>query len=220
MMRRLGTCLLAAMLLLFCCSHVLANSDPEQANLIYNGDFQITSEQDDLPGGWIFDAWAMGDESEFGQQRSGQDNCVYVNNFLENDARICQEVPVEPDSYYEITCRIKTSGVAGDMGATVSVLDTYASSESITGTNDWQQVILRGVTGEDQTSLTIALRVGGYGALATGQAWFDDVYMRLLTEQPEGMVASFGTLEPGDVNLGGGSVFSQVSSKAEYDQVL
>ena len=46
--------------------------------------------------------------------------------------------------------------------------------------------------GEDQTELTVFLRVGGYSAESAGEAWFDDVEIAAVDAAPDGVaVASF-----------------------------
>ena len=69
-------------------------------------------------------------------------------------------MPVEPNSYYEISCYIKTAGVESGKGANISVLHT-AYSTTLFGDNDWQKVSFIGQTNADQEEISVAIRIGG-----------------------------------------------------------
>jgi Gpi18-like mannosyltransferase len=52
---------------------------------------------------------------------------------------------------------------------------TYCYSENLFGTEDWRTVSLYFQTGEEQRSVNVALRLGGYGTTATGTAEYRGV---------------------------------------------
>ena len=151
-------------------------------NLIYNADFSNYSEQAELPAGWELSAYYPDDASVKAgiYEDTTYGLCVGLTNLVDNDARICQDVFVEPDSVYRIAGRIRTDGVSGARGATISVdnydIDgTYCFSKDVVGTAGWTDIEMYVRTAKKQTVLRIALRLGGYGTTSEGQAWFSGV---------------------------------------------
>lgn len=96
----------------------------------------------------------------------------------ENDAMFYQEIAVQKNTPYRVTCMVKTENVktkkeisAG--GAHISIANTVEKSESITGTNDWQKLEFI-FNSKDRTSIKLGFRLGGYDDNCTGTAWFSD----------------------------------------------
>ncbi len=205
-------CLAWLALLLACCAPLAyAKAD---SPLLYNGDFSITSQEQALPAGWYFEAWTDdGETTTFGI--SGEEAAVYLNSAWENDARICQTVAVEPNTCYRISCEAKSASVQGGTGAAITVLDTFASSQQLFGDSEWETLALTGVTGPEQTELVVALRIGGYGNLSQGIAWFRGVSMERLEQAPAD-AASFAPMEysggatSGSIDVADASVFVQI----------
>ena len=175
----------------------------ETLNLLYNPSFE-TLDENGMPDGWIEGKWywdsgvsvlSVSDEASEGN------HSVEVYNAGENDARFTQTVSVVPDAWYRITCRVKAEGCEpGRNGAGVSVEDTFISSEYVYDTDgEWVDLTLYGKTGPDQTYITVMARIGGYGSLNVGRAWFDDFELVRLKELPEGATyVSFATNPPRD----------------------
>lgn len=173
----------------------------ETLNLLYNSSFEEVGEGN-MPEGWIEGKWfwdsgvstlSLSDEAYTGEKS------IMVYSAGENDARFTQTIAVEPDSYYMIRCMVRAEGCAEDrLGAGVSVEDTFISSEYVYDTKgEWTELTLYGKTGPDQDYLTVMARIGGYGSLNVGRAWFDDVEMYRLKSLPEGVSAvSFATNPP------------------------
>ena len=183
MKKKLCTLLLA--LLLALCLPVTALAGE---NLVQNGDFSQLDESG-LPVGWTYAAWTMDDEaSAYWTEENDGGTCVRLENFLRNDARLEQEVPVKGNSLYHISARMKAAG--GDpicIGGNLSVTGSLAVSGDYTDTDgQWVDVELYGKTGLFQNSITVALRVGFYGEENLGTAWFDDVVVERVDEVPAG----------------------------------
>ncbi|OQB24762.1 MAG: putative dolichyl-phosphate-mannose--protein mannosyltransferase [Firmicutes bacterium ADurb.Bin182] len=208
----------ALFIILALCLGAFNFASADSAELAANGDFELLTEEGRLPLGWYFDAWLAEDfetlvESE---EQPGRGNTVHIVNYVENDSRLCLPIKCEPDSYYRISCDVKTKNAAGGVGANVSVEDSLATSKAVLGTNDWQRVELVGKTGSGQNELTVAVRLGGYGALSLGEAWFDNFSVTELTEKPQGSIADFtkaetpvsGTDEPGEMPYFGAILLS------------
>lgn len=127
-----------------------------------------------LPPDWIDEAWYEGAE-EYAVFYDGSQQAVCIRNYVDNDARFCYTLDVKANTCYTLSCLIKTGNVERGAGANVSVTDTLAASAGILGTQDWQRVELTGRTGAKQKELTVCARVGGYGELSAGTAWFKDI---------------------------------------------
>lgn len=97
-----------------------------------------------------------------------------------NDIRLCRTINVEANSYYKLTCEIKTQDISNGAGANISIVGSLATSDGIFGSNDWQTVELIGKTAKKQNELTVCVRIGGYGALSSGEAWFKNFTVEYL----------------------------------------
>ncbi len=150
--------------------------------LLQNGGFDEVA-KDGLPEEWFYEAWFTEEALGFARVEAEEgNNAVYL--FAGpggNDARVCQTVKVKANSYYKLTCRVKTEDIAGGAGANLSVVGSLAKSAGVFGTSEgWTTLELVGKTAKGQKELTVCVRVGGYGALSEGGAWFDDVNMEKL----------------------------------------
>jgi dolichyl-phosphate-mannose-protein mannosyltransferase len=162
-----------------------------QDNILYNADFEIL--EGSLPQGWAAHTYtdnpeavkfSMGHEDAY----SGR-NYIIIENLQPEDAKLMQTVEVEPDTTYKISCYAKVFYMGeGGAGANLSLLDIQGRSVDLKDTGGrWVQLELYGRTGPEQRSLTVTLRVGGYGLMNTGKAFFDDVIMHKVAHVPEGM---------------------------------
>lgn len=210
-MRKVFAVFIAALLLVL----VAPAAAAVDGELLYNGDFAVSSDLQDLPAGWYLDAWIPDGSDAYMQEEADGGTSVVLDNFQENDARICQRVEVQPNTCYKLSCDIYAQGILGGTGATISVLDTFSSSEQFFDTDGYQHAELVGVTGPDQTELVLALRIGGYGSLSSGQASFQNVSM---TEEnnPPAAPLSFEALEYD----GGGSTDEQQTEEAPNWAIL
>ena len=185
--RKITAGILLVVLLLVVCG-CKATSDSFGIELVENGSFD--TEDSDLPDGWQLTGWDLSDSTSTYQIVSIDDrtNCVYINNMYPNDYRLEQTISVEPDSFYRITCYVKTKGIQDEesAGANISLTDSLASSSGVYGTNDWQKIELVGKTASKQKNITVAVRVGGFGREASGEAWFDDISVKKITPTEAG----------------------------------
>ena len=186
-MKRICAFFCLALTLLMCLT-----AAAEEANLIANGGFE-TLDASGNPKGWYPTAY----RTQEGYSRiaitsekahSGQYSAV-VENASANDARYTCTVSVDKNSYYRISCAVKTADVYGGAGANISIDGSLAASDGVYGQTDWQTIELIGKTGKDQTELTVCVRVGGYGAESTGKAYFDDVRLEKVDALPSGVIA-------------------------------
>ena len=162
-------------------------------NLAANGDFSQTNAAGLPSGGWYPDMWYTQSGVSILSAEEGENGaCVRVQNLSENDARFALDVAVEPDTLYRISASVRAEGCPEDgIGATLSVKDTFCYSASLYDTQgEWKTLEFYGKTGADQTRLTLFLRVGGYSALTTGTAWFDDIVMEAIDAAPAGALVN------------------------------
>ncbi|HEX7055657.1 MAG TPA: glycosyltransferase family 39 protein [Bacilli bacterium] len=116
---------------------------------------------------------------------------VKIENLQANDSKFVQTIQTKPNTVYRLSCWAKGENIGTQaIGANISVLGVVANSNDIKGTQtEWQYLELIGKTGKDQKTLQIAVRLGGYGNLNTGVAYFDDVTVEELAEVPPGKSA-------------------------------
>lgn len=141
--------------------------------------------------GWTFDHWTQGDPPSTATRdesvaHSGKSS-LKINLQQGDDGKLTQAIKVKPDTWYRVSAWIKTQGVPANtkVGANISVVDAMEFAGDIKGDSDWQEVVAWGKTGPEQTEIKIAVRLGFYGSLATGTAWFDDIALTQ-TEPPAG----------------------------------
>lgn len=174
-------------------------------NLIKNGGFEI--ERAGYVVQWNTDAYKNYDEAVrfFLSDKEYYDGnySFGIANLMPNDSKIIQWVEVEPDSLYRLSCRIKAKNVAGDnIGANISVLGVKGSSKSVLDTKEeWEYVEVYGKTGPAQNELAVVVRLGFYGSLVTGIAYFDDIQFVKVKKSPFRMVLNFYSSEDKTVFL-------------------
>ncbi|MBQ3080070.1 MAG: phospholipid carrier-dependent glycosyltransferase [Clostridia bacterium] len=159
-------------------------------NLIENASFS-SFQKDGSPSSWYQDSWdATLSEYKIITHENGKQS-AYIYNFSENDARWVQEVPVEANSFYKITCLVMAEDIKGSgRGATISIITNKSiHSDSLFDTNgEWKELVLYGKTGNKQKNILVAGRIGGYGAVATGKAWFTNFSVEKLDSPPDGII--------------------------------
>lgn len=217
---------LLAILLLFCLLIVPATALAEDGDvvsgteLLYNGDFAAHSDSASLPAGWELSAYQNDSSSvtAYASEDENGETTVALHNLVANDARVCQTVSVSPNTVYRLRAEIRTSDVEHGTGATLSIdnyaIDgTYCYSENLFGSDAWRTVSLYIRTGEEQTSVNVALRLGGYGTTALGTAEFRNVSL-LAVESTDAEIVNLPT-ENGTVsNLSSASEAESTSTSA------
>lgn len=165
------------------------------ANLLPNGSFEILNSSNQ-PEDWYATAY----RSQAGYSRmvvtdetaySGQ-YCAMVENASSNDARFTCTVKVKPASLYRLSgyVLVDTMEDTGN-GANFGIEGIYSFSDGLFDTDgEWQYLEWYGETGEDQTEVTVGIRVGGYSAESTGKAYFDDMTLEEVDALPQHVIAS------------------------------
>jgi hypothetical protein len=158
-----------------------------EANLILNGDLAKGSEQQ--PDDWRTEAW-VNEPAAFTYTWIHPQNEVpgqlEVNAIKPNDARWMQSLTLAP-GWYRFSAEVRTEKVGTkETGASISIMDDGAMSPDIRGTSGWQTVGLYLEVGASGADVEVALRVGGYGSLNSGRAFFRNVHAEKITSPPPG----------------------------------
>ncbi len=163
-------------------------------NLLENGSFEEL-DAEGMPVGWYTDAY-LTDEGytvftvEEDEESPDGGNVVSIQNVAMNDARFAQQVAVEPETLYCFSGYIRAEGVEEGRGGNLSIEGLYAFSESIYDTDgEWEYIEWYGETGEDQTSVTLFIRLGGYSGESRGRVWFDGLELAEADEVPGDEIA-------------------------------
>ena len=166
-------------------------------NLVRNGDFSRVTEG--MPEDWDTGMWVTSYGTSFleATKEDGRD-AVLIENAAANDARFEQTIQVAENANYLLTALVKADSCRGGAGANLSFLGVYGSSETVFDTEgEWKRLSVYAHTGEGQKEITIAARLGGYGAESIGRAWFAEVSLTQVEEVPVGStVITLRTPEP------------------------
>ena len=127
------------------------------------------------------EGWEVGSATKIGKaapdwtvKREGGTS-MRIENTTGDDYCIFQKVVVKPGTRYRFSGVIKTKGVVARGGAaTLSLLGTWSGSKSVAGSGNWEKVSVEFDSGAEPT-ITVAVRLGHWGSLAMGTAWFDEL---------------------------------------------
>jgi len=150
-------------------------------DVLFNGGFE---NGDAFPLGWQAVAWDMTGSSfswDTNQKHSGN-RSIKISNNTANDSRWNQDVYVQPNSDYRLSGWIKTDNIDQSQGGTGANLSygAFLNTLPLLGTNNWTYVSVDFNTGSE-TQITISARIGMFGGVITGTAWFDDLKLELLS---------------------------------------
>jgi dolichyl-phosphate-mannose-protein mannosyltransferase len=165
-------------------------------NLLVNGNFATGSGAQ--PDEWRTEAWINNPESfaySWTPPAAGRPGELVVNNLKPNDARWMQSLTLAPGVYY-ISAEIRTGNVGpNETGATISIMDDGAMSRDIHGTTAWLKAGFYLKVGGKGADVDIALRVGGFGSLNSGRAFFRNASVVRLAALPPGAAPVYDLAE-------------------------
>lgn len=176
---------------------LLASGARASTELVKNG--LLTEGADGKPASWRTDGYAA-DASRYAwtvDPTTGL-GVLAIDSEKPNDARWVQQVPVSPNTWYQVSGWLRAEDVGAQaMGVYLSVLDTFYNSRDLRGTAAWQPVSFWVKTGSIDTSLQIACRVGGYSSLNTGRGWCTGISLLAAGTPRAGDAFVFGGTAPG-----------------------
>jgi hypothetical protein len=165
-------------------------------NLLQNGDFSAGS--GDQPDVWRTEAWINKPESfETHWTTAAAPNVseLEVNNIEANDGRWMQSLTLK-EGWYELSAEVRTENVgAKETGASVSVLEDGVMSADLHGTVGWQRLSLYLKVGKEGADIDVGLRVGGFGSLNTGKAFFRNARLIKINAPPPQATPTFDLAE-------------------------
>jgi dolichyl-phosphate-mannose-protein mannosyltransferase len=220
----LNKCTRVAIAILLLCMLIPAVSVNAASNLLRNASFeQVTG---DVPDEWGQEAYLQEDNytvySLSGEQAHTGMYSVKIENKEANHARWTQTVQVSKKSVYKISGYIRTEGVGADAtGAHLFVEGIAAEYPQIKDSGGkWEYLEFYAKTGAEQDSITLGASLGGYGAINTGTAYFDDLSVEKVAKAPSGAtviaLTSGESGAPEQQPLDGGSVLSMLLSAAMF----
>lgn len=169
-----------------------ADDRKEGSNLIQNESLEEL--QNEVPKGWVQRTWSgepvFEVESQFGH--SG-DRCVKISSTTGADASWSYQVELKKNTDYRVSVWVKTDDIGGGghgVQLNLHELQFEGKTKSIKGTNSWTQLTSEFNSGNREAVL-VNLLFGGWGR-ATGTAWFDDVKLVELIEEPVAMSEAEG----------------------------
>ena len=186
-----------------------------EGNLIKNGSFEDV--QNGTPTDWNIYSYTTDEGvSEFKIETAGafsDNNCATIVNNVENDSRLIQTISAQPNKNYKLSCYIKGENI-GDSGngAVLSVEGQVSATNPLRNTDElWEHVEMYVKTGEGINSFTVTVGIGGYGAMSTGKAYFDDVRAEEVDTIPDVATAAIVEMPKQDDSV------SDTQSKSDFD---
>jgi hypothetical protein len=145
---------------------------PDGPNLLSNADFAHGSGKS--PDDWRTGGWneSPAVTSYDWLHSAGSEPELVVNNLQANDARWLQTLTLGPGWYY-VGAEARTEQVPPNAaGASVSLDEDGINSPDLHGAADWHSLGLYLKVGAHGAEVDVALRLGGFGSLNTGRAFF------------------------------------------------
>jgi hypothetical protein len=149
-----------------------AGDVPAGRNLLANADFAHGSGKS--PDNWRTGGWNESPSVTTYDwlHATGSEPELIVNNLQPNDARWLQTLTLGPGWYY-VGAEARAEDVpAKAAGAYVSLDEGSVNSPDLHGAADWRRLGLYLKVGAHGADVDVALRLGGFGSLNTGRAFF------------------------------------------------
>ena len=117
--------------------------------------------------------------------KSGK-KCILINNILPSSTILFQEIPIEQNKIYRISCWVKTRNVGQEgKGAFISVLGNDENVKGKQGNiKKWQEYEFHIMTGSDVNIIQLIIGLGDINNYSKGKAWFDDVKVEEIGDIP------------------------------------
>jgi hypothetical protein len=147
-------------------------------NLLKNPGFEVA---DGKAADWYLQSFGPEGSGEVTTDKvHGGKYALKITANKENDIRMTQFVKVEPNTDYCLSGWILTDDIrpADRVGANFSVINSADHSEALTGLQGWTRVTYYFRTYEKQEGIIIGPRIGNWGSLVSGTAYFDDLVLQ------------------------------------------
>lgn len=178
---------LIVLLLLFFLFAINTSVYAAEENLVSNPGFEAEDEE------FVWKPYSWNEESgvsEFAVDEAraySGSRSARITNHDANDARYIQTLLVEPETYYRFSGWVMVDNLEGDKGANLTLEGiTETSLDLKEKLNDWQYIEVYILTSSNQKEIAISIRLGGYGNISKGSAWFDDIEVVKVESLPQG----------------------------------
>lgn len=173
-------------------SHSAGPSGPgSERNVLANSD--LTHGAGNSPDHWRTGGWQES-PSVTGYDwlhSPGSEPELVINNFQPNDARWIQSLSLGP-GWYHVSAQARTENVPSNAaGASVSLDEDSINSLDLTGTTQWRRIGFYLKVGRRGADVDIALRLGNFGSLNTGRAFFREPEAMKIAALPAGAAPVF-----------------------------
>ncbi len=144
---------------------------------LLNGDFEEGS--CGFPFYWSAEAWQFNEADFLWEEGSGIDGsrCICLHHTTPNDSRFIQTLELKPFTSYMLEGWVKGENIKNQQGGTVfaniSIMEEWNYRNSPSGTFDWMKLNFCFTT-DSSGKAKIGLRLGYFGNVVTGRAWFDN----------------------------------------------
>ena len=156
-----------------------------ETNVLLNG--TLAKGSGEQPDDWRTEAWVNEPDAfqyTWTHPTDSAPGQLMVNALKPNDARWMQSLTLSP-GWYRFSTEVRTENVgAQQTGANISIMEDGAMSPDIRGTAGWQRISFYLQVGGNGADIELALRVGGFGSLNTGKAFFRNVTAEKLAAPP------------------------------------
>jgi dolichyl-phosphate-mannose-protein mannosyltransferase len=153
--------------------------------LLHNAD--LAKGAGNQPDDWQTQAWINEPSAvtfSWTHPPDGGPGVAEVEAIKADDARWMQSMSLTPGWYY-ISAEIRTENIGKDAsGATISVMEDGIMSPEVKGTSDWTKVGLYMRVGKKGADVDVALRIGGFGSLNTGRAFYRNASVMAVAAPP------------------------------------
>jgi hypothetical protein len=157
------------------------------ANILTNGDFADDAYR------WQYTKWEeVPGGAELGIlpcDAPGAHRCVRLAHRAPADSLIFQSVSLEPRVIYEVSTWARAEGVgSAAKGVHLCLFEPLVvESEELTGDTPWRRLRFYVVNlGTAPRAVHVAARLGTFGSVATGHAWFSSLAVRPVSEPERG----------------------------------
>jgi len=160
-------------------------------NLLPNGNFEDIRKG--LPYKWMAPghskAWSAIKIYVETDTLSTGNHFVSIEIGEESAGHLIRFVKVKPGTLYKFSCRVRAQSVGQQgRGAYISVLNTPGASREFRDTGgEWEYTEFYGRTGEEQSEIAVALRLGSPRAPNRGKASFDNFRIEEMSGIPQGI---------------------------------
>ncbi len=172
-----------------CVCMLLSLTAMAEENLIQNAGFEAASGE--WPDAWQSDMWVEDEGvTRITLMPEGREGgrCIRIENASRNDARVVQNIRIEPGSLYRLSGWVLADGLDPSQGgAGFSIMGSASAFPRVYDTaGAWEELVCYFETYEGQRDVQVAARLGFYGGEAKGTAYFDDLSIRRVDEAPPG----------------------------------